>query len=63
MTQIFLIGYRGSGKSTVGRQLAHALNRQFVDTDDEIERLSQNSIAKFLQQKAKLVFAIANNRW
>jgi len=34
---IILIGYRGSGKSTVGRRLADRLKMKFVDTDDLIE--------------------------
>jgi shikimate kinase len=34
---IILIGYRGSGKSTVGRSLASQMRRRFVDTDDLIE--------------------------
>jgi shikimate kinase len=34
---IILIGYRGSGKSTVGSKLAARLKRRFVDTDDLIE--------------------------
>jgi shikimate kinase len=34
---IILIGYRGSGKSTVGRRLAARMRRRFVDTDDLIE--------------------------
>ena len=34
---IGLIGYRGAGKSTVGRRLASRLQRKFVDTDNLIE--------------------------
>lgn len=34
---IVLIGYRGSGKSTVGRRLASRMGKRFVDTDDLIE--------------------------
>ncbi len=34
---IILIGFRGSGKSTVGRRLASRMERRFVDTDDLIE--------------------------
>lgn len=34
---IVLIGYRGSGKSTVGRRLAARLKLRFVDIDDLIE--------------------------
>ena len=34
---IVLIGYRGSGKTTVGSRLAARLQMRFVDTDDLIE--------------------------
>lgn len=34
---IFLVGMMGSGKSTVGRRLAAALGRPFIDADREIE--------------------------
>lgn len=35
---VFLIGPMGAGKTTVGRQLAHALELEFIDSDQEIER-------------------------
>jgi shikimate kinase len=35
---IFLIGYRGAGKSEVGRGLARMLNRPWLDMDDELMR-------------------------
>lgn len=35
---LYLTGYRGSGKSSVGRELARRLNRPAIDLDDEIER-------------------------
>jgi shikimate kinase len=44
-TRILLVGYRGTGKSTVGRSLAAALNWSFVDCDEEVERLAGQSIA------------------
>lgn len=34
---IFLVGLMGAGKTTVGRQLAHRLGKQFYDSDQEIE--------------------------
>jgi shikimate kinase / 3-dehydroquinate synthase len=33
-----LIGFMGAGKSTLGREIAGRLGREFVDLDDEIER-------------------------
>ena len=34
-----LIGFMGSGKSTVGAYLAQRLDRPFIDTDKEVERM------------------------
>ena len=36
MKNIILIGMPGSGKTTVGKRLAEALNRDFIDTDEMI---------------------------
>lgn len=35
---IFLIGLMGAGKTTIGRQLAKAQNKTFLDSDHEIEQ-------------------------
>lgn len=44
---IVLFGYRGSGKSTIGRMLAERLGRAFFDTDDEAcDRLNAATIAE-----------------
>lgn len=41
---VALVGYMGSGKSTVGRSLADRLGREFADLDEEIERRDRRSI-------------------
>jgi shikimate kinase len=41
---VALVGYRGTGKSTVGRLLAGQMNREFVDIDLQIEARSGRSI-------------------
>lgn len=38
MEPIFIIGFMGSGKSTLGRALAKATGRRFIDLDAYIER-------------------------
>ena len=35
---IYLTGFMGSGKTTIGRNLAQFLNRSFCDLDLEVER-------------------------
>ena len=34
---IFLVGMMGAGKTTIGRQLARLLGREFIDLDHELE--------------------------
>ena len=38
MRRIFLIGYMGAGKTTLGAPLAEALNLSFIDLDKFIEQ-------------------------
>ncbi|MGB5987453.1 MAG: shikimate kinase [Desulfobacterales bacterium] len=42
---LYLIGYRATGKSTLGRSLAAELNLPFVDLDEQIVRDAGSSIA------------------
>jgi shikimate kinase len=42
---IFLIGYRGTGKTTVARLLAERLGWRAIDADDEIEHRAGKPIA------------------
>ena len=48
---IVLIGYRGAGKSAVGRVLARRLGRELVSTDAEIVRRSGKSIPQIVERQ------------
>jgi shikimate kinase len=47
---VVLIGYRGTGKSTVGKLVAACLDRVLVSTDAEIVKLVGQSIPKIVEQ-------------
>lgn len=51
-----LIGFMGTGKSAVGRRLAARLNRKFVDTDAEIEKLTGKSITEIFRKDGPVRF-------
>jgi shikimate kinase len=42
---IFLVGFMGCGKSTIGEELARLLHRPFIDLDARIEALTNRSIS------------------
>ena len=53
---VFLIGYRASGKTTVGRRLAESLERPFRDTDSILETQLGCSIAEFFAREGEVAF-------
>ncbi len=53
---IYLIGYRGTGKTTVARELAGRLQFDSIDADEEIERRTGKIIAKIFATQGEPVF-------
>ena len=53
---LVLVGYRGTGKSTVGRLVAERLGRRFVDADAELEARKGLSIRSIFEQFGEPVF-------
>lgn len=51
MTNIVLIGLRGSGKSKLGRKLAAKMKRKFIDTDKEIEKQERMPTSRIINKK------------
>ncbi len=54
--KIVLIGYMGSGKSVVGKQLASKLNLGFKDLDTEIETVEEKTIPQLFSGKGEIYF-------
>lgn len=54
--RIYLTGFMGSGKSTVGRLLAPRLGVPFVDLDEEIERQAGMRVREIFEQLGEPVF-------
>lgn len=46
----------GSGKSTLGKQLARKLNATFIDLDHEIERHEQRTVSEIFEQSGEAFF-------
>ncbi|WP_319370420.1 shikimate kinase [uncultured Ilyobacter sp.] len=53
---IALIGFMGSGKTTVGRQLAKALEMKFVDIDKLIVERESKNISEIFSEKGEEYF-------
>ena len=56
MENIILIGMPGCGKSTVGRALAAQLDRPFVDTDAELEKVLHMPVGEYITHYGEEAF-------
>lgn len=60
--KLVLIGYMGSGKSTVGKQLATKLKYQFIDLDEQIELEESKTIPELFSEKGEIYFRRKENQ-
>jgi len=56
MRNIVLIGFMGTGKSTVGKRLAQSLAWDFVDTDSEIGEVTSLSVTEIFRRHGETRF-------
>ena len=56
MNTIILIGYMGSGKSTIGEKTARSLGIEFLDTDVLMEQQEGMTISELFAQKGEAYF-------
>ena len=53
---LYLVGFMGTGKSTVGRAVAHKLGFTLVDSDHEIERQQGKTIPEIFANEGEPAF-------
>lgn len=63
MKNIVLIGFMGSGKSSIGQRLAHKLNRKWLDMDTEIEKQQGRSIKVIFSEDGETTFRELETSW
>ena len=54
--KIYLVGFMGSGKTTVGRELAARIDAPFFDLDELIESAEKTSIKEIFAQRGEAYF-------
>lgn len=59
---VFLLGFMGCGKTTVGRLLAQRLAWSFVDVDEEIEQQQGRTIAQIFAEQGEPHFRQVERR-
>ena len=58
---LYIVGFMGSGKSTVGRALAKHLGWRFADLDEDIEAREQVPIAQIFDERGEEEFRRVEN--
>ena len=53
MKRIFLIGYMGSGKTTLGKAFARAMQLQFIDLDWYIEERFHKTVQELFAERGE----------
>lgn len=56
MKRIFLIGYMGAGKTSVGKVLAKRIGLSFIDLDSYIENRYQRTVGQLFEEKGEDAF-------
>ncbi|MDR1517375.1 MAG: shikimate kinase [Dysgonamonadaceae bacterium] len=62
MMRIFIVGYMGVGKTTIGKSLGKLLNVEFIDLDKYIENKYRKTIAELFEEKGEDGFRAVERR-
>jgi shikimate kinase len=60
-TAVFLVGFMGAGKTSVGRALGQRLHWAFEDLDDRIERRENRTVAEIFRDSGESAFRRAEH--
>lgn len=60
---LYLVGFMGTGKSTMGRGAAAALGFQFIDSDKEIEKAQNRSIKDIFATDGEAAFRVMERQF
>ena len=60
-TSVFLVGFMGAGKTSIGRTLAQHLNWAFEDLDERIERREHSTVADLFRDAGESAFRRAEH--
>ena len=60
---LYLVGFMGTGKSTVGRAVAQKLGFHLVDSDHEIERQQNKSIPEIFESVGEPAFRVMEHEF
>lgn len=53
---IYLVGFMGTGKSTIGRELGRVMGRKFIDIDQELEKRFGCTVSEMFKQHGEAWF-------
>ncbi|MFA5507952.1 MAG: shikimate kinase [Vulcanimicrobiota bacterium] len=56
---LYLVGFMGTGKTTIGRELAKAMGRKFLDTDQVLESRFSKSVNEIFAEDGEAAFRAA----
>ena len=62
MNRIFLIGYMGSGKTTIGKKLAEKLGYSFIDMDSHIEEKQFKTVSQIFAEIGEEKFRLLEQK-
>lgn len=62
MGRIYLIGYMGTGKTTLGKELAKSFEVEFIDLDHYIQENQQKTIAEIFEEGGEAGFREIENQ-